>query len=49
MSALPEEISACGVALAKELEDKVLQVSLLVEKPTLEEAPSNLSLLVVMF
>ncbi|HLI72179.1 MAG TPA: UTP--glucose-1-phosphate uridylyltransferase GalU [Ktedonobacteraceae bacterium] len=39
----PEEISSFGVAAVEDLEDDVVKVNFLVEKPKREEAPSNLA------
>jgi UTP--glucose-1-phosphate uridylyltransferase len=39
----PEQISAFGVAAVRDLEDDVVQVDFLVEKPGPEEAPSDLA------
>jgi UTP--glucose-1-phosphate uridylyltransferase len=39
----PEQISSFGVAAVEELEDDVVKVHRLVEKPKQEEAPSNLA------
>ena len=39
----PEQISAFGVAAVEDVEDDVVKVNFLVEKPKREEAPSNLA------
>lgn len=39
----PEQISSFGIAAVEDLEDDVVRVNFLVEKPRLEDAPSNLA------
>jgi UTP--glucose-1-phosphate uridylyltransferase len=39
----PEQISAFGIAAVEDLADDVVKVNFLVEKPRLEDAPSNLA------
>ena len=41
----PEDISSYGCAAVKPLEDNIVQVEDLVEKPSQEEAPSNLAVM----